>query len=70
MNARWSLSRTLMMLILGGWHRGLLVCGRDRKTGHRDRLATEMRERIEPNTAAAGLPAGRLAEAFLVAHNR
>lgn len=40
------------------------------QTGHRDRLATEMRERIEPNTAAAGLPEGRLAEAFQVVRNR
>ena len=40
------------------------------QTGHRDRLATEMRERIEPNTAAAGLPANRLAEAFHVVRNR
>ncbi len=39
------------------------------QTGHRDRLATEMRERIEPNTAAAGLPADRLAEAFQVVRN-
>jgi LmbE family N-acetylglucosaminyl deacetylase len=39
------------------------------QTGHRDRLAIEMRERIEPNTVAAGLPAGRLAEAFQVVRN-
>jgi LmbE family N-acetylglucosaminyl deacetylase len=39
------------------------------QTGHRDRLAIEMRERIEPNTAA-GLPAGRLAESFQVVRNR
>lgn len=40
------------------------------QTGHRDRLAAEMRARIEPNTAAAGLPAGRLAEAFQLVLNR
>jgi len=34
------------------------------QTGHRERLATEMRERLEPNAAAAGLAVGRLAEAF------
>jgi LmbE family N-acetylglucosaminyl deacetylase len=39
------------------------------QTGHRDRLVEEMRERIAPNTAAAGLPAGRLAEAFQVVLN-
>ena len=39
------------------------------QTGHRDRLAAEMRQRIEPNTAAAGLPAGRLAEVFQVVLN-
>lgn len=39
------------------------------QTGHRDRLATEMADRIAPNTAAAGLPPGRLAEAFQLVHN-
>jgi LmbE family N-acetylglucosaminyl deacetylase len=36
------------------------------QTGHRDRLADEMRERLAPNAAAAGLPPGRVAEAFQV----
>ncbi|HEX6401948.1 MAG TPA: PIG-L deacetylase family protein [Pseudonocardiaceae bacterium] len=40
------------------------------QTGHRDQLATEIRHRIEPNTAAAGFAPGRLAEAFHVVHNR
>ncbi|MFY9806537.1 MAG: PIG-L deacetylase family protein [Pseudonocardiaceae bacterium] len=40
------------------------------QTAHRERLATEMRERIEPNTAAARLATGRLAEAFQVVRNR
>jgi LmbE family N-acetylglucosaminyl deacetylase len=40
------------------------------QTAHRERLADELRERIAPNTAAAGLPAGRLAEAFQVILNR
>lgn len=40
------------------------------QTGHRDRLAAEMRERIESNTAVAGLAAGRLAEAFQVVRNK
>ena len=31
-----------------------------------DTLAARLRERIAPNTAAAGLPEGRLAEAFQV----
>lgn len=31
-----------------------------------DKLADRLRERIAPNTAAAGLPEGRLAEAFQV----
>jgi LmbE family N-acetylglucosaminyl deacetylase len=36
------------------------------QTAHRDRLAEEVRERLAPNSQAAGLPAGRLAEAFQV----
>jgi LmbE family N-acetylglucosaminyl deacetylase len=39
------------------------------QTAHRDRLVDEMRHRIAPNTAAAGLPDGRLAEAFQVVLN-
>jgi LmbE family N-acetylglucosaminyl deacetylase len=35
-----------------------------------DSLVDRMRERIAPNTAAAGLPAGRFAEAFQVVTNR
>jgi LmbE family N-acetylglucosaminyl deacetylase len=35
-----------------------------------DRLINSMRERIAPNTAAAGLPEGRFAEAFQVVANR
>jgi LmbE family N-acetylglucosaminyl deacetylase len=38
------------------------------QTGHRDRLVEQMRERLAPNTEAAGLPAGRIAEAFQVVH--
>lgn len=40
------------------------------QTGHRDRLAAEIQERIEPNTALAGLATGRLAEAFHVVLNK
>ncbi|MCA1604099.1 MAG: PIG-L family deacetylase [Acidobacteria bacterium] len=36
------------------------------QVGNREDLAKELRERIASNTAAAGLPAGRLAEAFQV----
>jgi LmbE family N-acetylglucosaminyl deacetylase len=36
------------------------------QTVHRDRLAEELRERLAPNSQAAGLPADRLAEAFQV----
>jgi LmbE family N-acetylglucosaminyl deacetylase len=36
------------------------------QTGHRDRLAEGLRERLASNSQAAGLPAGRLAEAFQV----
>jgi len=39
------------------------------QTKHRDALARLMRERIAPNTAAARLPADRLAEAFQVVAN-
>jgi LmbE family N-acetylglucosaminyl deacetylase len=40
------------------------------QTGHRDQLTAEMRERIKPNTAVAGLAADRLAEAFQVVRNK
>lgn len=36
------------------------------QTAHRDKLAEELRERLAPNSEAAGLPADRLAEAFQV----
>ncbi len=36
------------------------------QTAHRDRLAEELRERLTPNSQAAGPPAGHLAEAFQV----
>jgi LmbE family N-acetylglucosaminyl deacetylase len=36
------------------------------QTAHRDRLAEDVRERLAPNSQAAGLPADRLAEAFQV----
>jgi LmbE family N-acetylglucosaminyl deacetylase len=36
------------------------------QTAHRDKLAEELRERLTPNSEAAGLPADRLAEAFQV----
>jgi LmbE family N-acetylglucosaminyl deacetylase len=36
------------------------------QTAHRDRLEEEMRERLAPNSQAAGLPAERLVEAFQV----
>ncbi len=39
------------------------------QVGARPNLANELRARIEPNTAAAGLPDGRLAEAFQVVFN-
>jgi len=39
------------------------------QTGHRD-VADHLRGRIAANTAAAGLPDGRLAEAFQVVLNR
>ncbi len=40
------------------------------QVGHQGSMAASLRERIAPNTAAAGLPAGRLAEAFQVVVNR
>jgi LmbE family N-acetylglucosaminyl deacetylase len=40
------------------------------QTADPDRMVNRMRERIAPNTAAAGLPEGRLAEAFQVVTNR
>jgi LmbE family N-acetylglucosaminyl deacetylase len=39
------------------------------QTAHRDKLVEEMRARIAPNTSAASLPEGRLAEAFQVVLN-
>jgi LmbE family N-acetylglucosaminyl deacetylase len=36
------------------------------QTAHRDRLEEEMRERLAPNSQAAGLPTDRLIEAFQV----
>jgi LmbE family N-acetylglucosaminyl deacetylase len=36
------------------------------QTADRDRLAERLRERLAPNSQAAGLPAGHLAEAFQV----
>ncbi len=39
------------------------------QTAHRDKLVEQMRARIAPNTAAAGLPSDRLAEAFQVVLN-
>jgi LmbE family N-acetylglucosaminyl deacetylase len=36
------------------------------QTAHRDTLEQDLRERLAPNSQAAGLPAGRLAEAFQV----
>jgi LmbE family N-acetylglucosaminyl deacetylase len=40
------------------------------QVGHRGSMAASLRERIAPNTAPAGLPADRLAEAFQVVVNR
>jgi LmbE family N-acetylglucosaminyl deacetylase len=40
------------------------------QTGHRENVADHLRGRIAVNTAAAGLPEGRLAEAFQVVLNR
>jgi len=40
------------------------------QVGHRGSMAASLRERIAPNTTAAGLSAGRLAEAFQVVVNR
>jgi LmbE family N-acetylglucosaminyl deacetylase len=34
------------------------------QTAHRDRLEQNLRERLAANSEAAGLPAGRFAEAF------
>jgi LmbE family N-acetylglucosaminyl deacetylase len=42
------------------------VRAHESQTGNRADLAHELRERIAANTAAAGLPPGRLAEAFQV----
>jgi LmbE family N-acetylglucosaminyl deacetylase len=36
------------------------------QTAHRDALERDLHERLAPNGQAAGLPAGRLAEAFQV----
>jgi LmbE family N-acetylglucosaminyl deacetylase len=40
------------------------------QTAQPNRLVNNMRERIAPNTAAAGLPEGRYAEAFQIVANR
>lgn len=40
------------------------------QAGHHEDLHSYLRERIAANTAAAGLPETRLAEAFQVVHNR
>ena len=40
------------------------------QTAHPESLADHVRQRIEPHTVAAGLPEGRLAEAFQVVPNR
>jgi LmbE family N-acetylglucosaminyl deacetylase len=37
-----------------------------RQTAHRDTLEDDVRERLAPNSQAAGLPPGHLAEAFQV----
>lgn len=42
------------------------VAAHDSQVGNRDNLAHELRVRLRPNTTAAGLPQGRLAEAFQV----
>jgi hypothetical protein len=46
------------------------VRAHESQAGHREDLATSLRERIAANTRAAGLPDGRLAEAFQVVFNR
>jgi LmbE family N-acetylglucosaminyl deacetylase len=40
------------------------------QTAHQDRLEDNLLERMAPNTAPAGLPKGRFAEAFQVVINR
>jgi LmbE family N-acetylglucosaminyl deacetylase len=45
------------------------VRAHDSQVGNRPNLAAELRARIEANTAPAGLPPGRLAEAFQVVFN-
>ena len=44
----------------------MAVRAHESQVGNRSRLADELRERLTPNTAPAGLPSGRLAEAFQV----
>jgi LmbE family N-acetylglucosaminyl deacetylase len=46
------------------------VRAHESQTAHRDDIAAHLRARIVANTAAAGLPEGRLAEAFQVVLNR
>jgi LmbE family N-acetylglucosaminyl deacetylase len=46
------------------------VRAHESQTSHRDDLAAYLRERVAANTTAAGLPDGRLAEAFQVVVNR
>jgi LmbE family N-acetylglucosaminyl deacetylase len=50
-------------------HKIAAVRAHDSQTRHRQDLATHLRDRIAANTAAAGLPPGRLAEAFQVVFN-
>lgn len=45
------------------------VQAHESQVGNRENLAAELRARIEPNAARAGLPPGRLAEAFQVVFN-
>ncbi|WP_344976003.1 PIG-L deacetylase family protein [Salinactinospora qingdaonensis] len=51
-------------------HKVAAVRAHESQVGNRSDLAAELRARIEPNTAAAGLEPGELAEAFQVVFNR
>jgi LmbE family N-acetylglucosaminyl deacetylase len=42
------------------------LCAHKSQTTHRDTLENDVRQRLAPNTQAAGLPPGHLAEAFQV----
>lgn len=46
------------------------VRAHDSQVGHKEDLAAYLRQRIAPNATVAGLPEGRLAEAFQVVFNR